>query len=97
MHIVSTPGTCGGRPRIAGRRITVDQIAFWHESLGRSADEVANDYDLTLGSVHAALACYFDHREEIERDREEGRRIEEAMESTTDSKLAKKLRDRLTT
>jgi len=26
--IVRTPGTCGGRPRIAGTRITVEKIAI---------------------------------------------------------------------
>ena len=33
QHIVATPGTAGGKPRIAGRRITVQQIAIWHERL----------------------------------------------------------------
>jgi hypothetical protein len=33
-HIVLTPGTCGGKPRIAGHRIRVQNIAIWHERLG---------------------------------------------------------------
>jgi hypothetical protein len=32
-HIEVTPGTCAGKPRIAGRRITVEQVAIWHERL----------------------------------------------------------------
>ncbi|MEK7732296.1 MAG: DUF433 domain-containing protein, partial [Planctomycetota bacterium] len=33
-HIEATPGVCGGRPRIAGHRIRVQDIAVWHESWG---------------------------------------------------------------
>lgn len=40
--------------------------------MGRSADEIAAEYDLTLGDVYAALAYYFDHREEINRSIDEG-------------------------
>jgi uncharacterized protein (DUF433 family) len=65
-HIVATPGTTGGRPRIAGRRITVQQIAVWHERLGMSADEIATEYDLSLGDIYAALAYYHDHRDAID-------------------------------
>lgn len=66
-HIDATPGVVGGRPRIAGRRITVQSIAIWHERLGAGPDEIAAEYDLSLAEVHAALAYYFDHREAIDR------------------------------
>ena len=66
QHVVATPGTVAGKPRIAGRRITVQQIAIWHERLGMSPDDIASAYDLTLGDVHAALAYYHDHREAID-------------------------------
>jgi uncharacterized protein (DUF433 family) len=65
-HIVATPDTTGGKPRIAGRRITVQQIAIWHERLGMSADEIATEYDLSLGDIYAALAFYHDHRDAID-------------------------------
>ncbi len=65
-HIIATPGTAGGKPRIAGRRITVQQIAIWHERLGMSPDEIAGAHDLTLGDVYAALAYYHDHRQAID-------------------------------
>jgi len=29
--VVSTPETCGGRPRIAGTRISIAQIAVWNK------------------------------------------------------------------
>jgi uncharacterized protein (DUF433 family) len=65
-HIVSTPGIVSGRPRIAGHRISVQNIMIWHEQMGRSAEEIAADYNLTLAEVYAALAYYYDHREEID-------------------------------
>ena len=45
-HIESTPDVLGGKPRIAGRRIAVQDIVVWHERMGRSADEIASDYSL---------------------------------------------------
>ncbi|MEM6645770.1 MAG: DUF433 domain-containing protein [Bacteroidota bacterium] len=65
-RIVSTPDVCAGKPRIAGRRITVQHIAIWHDRLGRSADEIASDYQLDLADIYAALAYYFAHRERID-------------------------------
>lgn len=67
QHIVSTPGTCGGKPRIAGTRIRVQDVVMWTE-MGKSADEIVTSYrHLTLADVYAALAYYHDHREAIER------------------------------
>lgn len=64
--IEMTPGVAGGKPRIAGHRITVQNMVIWHERLGRTADEIAAEYNLTLAEVYAALAYYFDHRTEID-------------------------------
>lgn len=65
-HIVQTPGTCGGRPRIAGHRITVQNIVVWHEQMRMSPDETVATYPgITLADVYAALAHYHDHRDEI--------------------------------
>ena len=65
QHIETRPDIAGGKPRIAGHRITVRDIVLWHERLGKSVDEIASDYGLTLADVHAALAYYFDHRADI--------------------------------
>jgi uncharacterized protein (DUF433 family) len=56
QHIEVTPGITGGTPRIAGHRITVQDIAICHERLGRSPDQIAAEYALTLADVYAALA-----------------------------------------
>jgi len=92
QHIETTPGVCGGRPRIAGHRITVRQIVIWHDRLGRSADEIAAEYDLGLSDVYAALAYYFDHRQEIDQDLEDSVRWIAELKQNTPSLLKAKLK-----
>ena len=56
----------GGKPRIAGHRISVAHIAEML-NMGESIEEIAMDYNLSLASVHAAMTYYYDNREEIDR------------------------------
>ena len=93
QYIEVTAGIAGGKPRIAGHRITVQDIAIWHERLGRSPDEIAAEYDLTLAAVYAALAYYFDHRAEIDQSILEGQAFAEALRQRTPSKLLRKLQE----
>ena len=68
-HVDQTSGVCGGRPRIAGHRIRIQDIALLHEVRGLTPDEILIHYpDLTLSEVHAALAYFYDHADEIRRD-----------------------------
>jgi uncharacterized protein (DUF433 family) len=91
-HIEITPGTCGGKPRIAGHRIRVEDIVVWHERMGDSPDEIVTRFpQITLSDVYAALAYYHDHREEIDADMEEGEKIVEEVRRLYPSKLNKKL------
>ena len=77
-RIVTTEGIRGGKPRIAGHRITVSDVAIWHERMGMSPDEIVSEYPtITLSDVHAALAYYYDHREEIDREIKEGEEFAE--------------------
>ncbi len=87
-HIEITPGVSGGKPRIAGHRITVQDIVIWHDRLGKSADEIATDYELTLANVYAALAYYFDHREEIDKSIEETENFVKTLRQKSPSKLS---------
>jgi uncharacterized protein (DUF433 family) len=65
-HVESTPGTCGGKPRIAGTRIRVQDVVVWTEA-GRSPDEIVGSFPhLTLADVYAALAYYHDNRSLID-------------------------------
>ena len=64
--IVKTNDICGGRPRIAGRRLSVQQISVLAKQ-GLTPQEIAQEYqNLSLAEVHAALAYYYANREEIE-------------------------------
>ena len=90
-YIERTPGVAGGKVRIAGRRITVADIAIWYERLGRSADEISSEYDLTLAEIHAALAYYHDHRAEID----EGVRTSDAFIEGLRQQIASKIPGKL--
>ncbi|MEP7235369.1 MAG: DUF433 domain-containing protein [Ignavibacteriota bacterium] len=91
-HIERTPDIAGGKPRIAGHRITVEDVVIWHERLGWTADEIAAEYDLSLADVHVALAYYFDNREEIDKSIAQGDAFAVALRSRTRSKLIERLR-----
>src|SRR6516165_1891249 len=80
VRIVSTPGTCGGRPRIDGHRIQVEDIAIWHERMGLSPDQIVSEYpSISLAEVHAALAYYYENRERIDADIEAAKQYAEEM------------------
>jgi uncharacterized protein (DUF433 family) len=67
--IVSTPGVCGGKPRIDGHRITVKHVVLDYQRRALSPDEIVSCYPtLTLANVHAALSYYYAHRPEIDAD-----------------------------
>ncbi|MFN8453830.1 MAG: DUF433 domain-containing protein [Anaerolineae bacterium] len=92
-HIEITAGVVGGKPRIAGHRITVQNIVIWHEWLGQSADEIATEYGLTLADVYAALAYYYDHQSEIDTAMRERDAWVEALRQQIPSKVAQKLHE----
>lgn len=52
--VVSTPGTCGGRPRIEGTRVPVERIVEAFNG-GWSPAKVAEQYSLEIADVHNAL------------------------------------------
>src|SRR3954447_18687391 len=91
-HIEITPGTCGGKPRIAGHRIRVEDVIVWYERLGLSADEIVSRYpQLSLADVYAALAYYHDHRQEIDNQMISGEALIDEMRRLYPSKLKAKL------
>jgi uncharacterized protein (DUF433 family) len=67
-RIEVTAGVCAGRPRIAGCRIRVQDIVVWTEE-GETPEAIVADFpQLTLADVHAALAYYLDHQQQIDED-----------------------------
>ncbi len=92
-HIEITPGTCGGKPRIAGHRITVQDVVIWHEKMGLSPDEIVYHYpSITLADVYAALSYYHDHLEEIRQQIADDHNFAEQIKSKTPSLVQAKLR-----
>jgi len=91
-HVEITPDVAGGKPRIVGHRIKVQDIVIWHERMGKSADEICAEYDLALAEVYGALAYYFDHREEIDNDIRESDAFVQALRDRTPSVLEEKLK-----
>ncbi|HZL37901.1 MAG TPA: DUF433 domain-containing protein [Tepidisphaeraceae bacterium] len=96
QHITHTPGMCGGKACIAGHRIRVMDIVVWHEMRGYCPDEIVDMFPgITLGDVHAALAYYFDHREEIEADFRKADEWGEWLKANIPSKIPAEFRERL--
>ncbi len=91
-HIEITPGVCGGKPHIVGHRVSVQNVAIWHERMGLEPDEIATTYGLTLGEVYAALAYYHDHRSEIDESIASDESFVTELRRQMPAKLAEKLR-----
>jgi uncharacterized protein (DUF433 family) len=90
-YIEATPGTRGGKPRISGTRITVADIVLMHRRLGRALEEISGTYDLSLASVYAAMAYYYDHKDEIDQSLDEEESLAEAFKKNNPSRLREKL------
>ncbi len=49
------PGSCGGKPHVAWRRVKVQHVAVWHERMGMTPEEIGATYP-TLSPWTARLA-----------------------------------------
>ena len=79
-HIETNPEICAGQPHIRGTRITVGLLAREVESLRMSpAEVIAAHPHLSLAQVHAALAYFYDHRDEMELAMREAEEIESQL------------------
>lgn len=61
-------GLGGIEPVIAGKKITVHEIAAMVAIGGSSVQWVVENFDLTPAQIHAALSYYYDHQEQIDRE-----------------------------
>ena len=77
----------GGKPRIVGRRVAVQDVIIWHERLGKSVDEIATEYHLTLADVYAALTYYYDNQVEVDQHIREEKEWVERLKRKVPSKL----------
>ena len=91
-HIEITPGVCGGKPRLAGTRIRVQDIVIWHERMNLSADEIATRHpQASLAAIYAALTYYHDHRAEFDEGMRRSEEFVNELRRAYPSKLAARL------
>ena len=64
-EIVKTEDVLGGDPRIEGHRIGVLDIYQRHVEGDETPEEIASDYGISIGEVHAALAYAFSNPDEM--------------------------------
>ena len=89
----SLPAPAAASPRIAGSRIRVQDVVFYHYDQGWSPETIVEQFPhLTLADILAALAYYHDHRERIDRQVEEDEAFVEEMKRLYPLKLQQKLR-----
>lgn len=76
--IATNPDVRDGRPCIAGTGLRVTDVVMatiFHE---RTPGQIASDYEISLAQVHAALAYYYEHKDELDEDIRQ--QIEQARE-----------------
>jgi uncharacterized protein (DUF433 family) len=80
---------------IAGTRIRVIDVYAWHEVQHMSAQEIVEQFPhLTPADVHAAMAYYWDHQDEIHNQMAAAHQIEEDMRKKHPPKLPEALKRR---
>ena len=67
-NLVRTPDVCGGRLRIDGTRMTVNQIvALYHQGL--RAEEIVEQYpQRTLSEIYSVLAWYHANKDQVDKE-----------------------------
>jgi len=81
--IVRTPDILSGKPRLKGHRVGVHRVAGWWK-LGLTVEQIGERLStLTPAEIHAALAYYHLHRDEIEAYLEEERALGRELEGNS--------------
>ena len=66
-HIEIVEGARGPKPRIKGTGIRVKDVVDWCDGMGWSVSQILEEFPhLTPAGIHAALAYYWDHKDELE-------------------------------
>lgn len=80
INLISTnPAVRNGRPCIADTTIEVATIATAKVLGGQDPEEIAADFELSLSQVYAALAYYYDNKEEIDATVQQRRQLALSM------------------
>lgn len=82
-NLVRTPDICGGRLRIDGTRMTVNQIVVLHQQ-GLSAQQIVEQYpQRSLSEIYTVLAWYHANKDEFD--------MELAAEAATEERARQKI------
>ena len=86
--------TDDGVPMIAGTQTKVEEIVLDHLAHDWGADEICRQHPhLSLAQIHSALAYYYDHQAEMDRQIEEGlHQVAEIRENLGESRIRLKLK-----
>jgi uncharacterized protein (DUF433 family) len=81
-------------PILAGTTMKVVELVLSHLAHGWDAEDLHREFPyLSMGQIHCALGYYCDHREEIDQDIEDRRRMaEELRQQLEDPMLVERLR-----
>jgi uncharacterized protein (DUF433 family) len=92
-HIILDEGQV---PLIAGTRVKVIELVLDHLAYGWSPEELHFQHPhLTMGQIHSALAYYWDHKAELDRDMERRLQLVDQLQQTAPSSpLAERLKAR---
>jgi uncharacterized protein (DUF433 family) len=76
-HVLLWPD---GTPTVSGTRLKVKHVAAAHRYRGLGPQELVESYPShTLGEMYSALAFYYDHKDEMDRQMEEDEHEEERL------------------
>ena len=67
-NIISDPNIRNGQAIVAGSGVRVTDLIASHLYRGHSADELATQFNLTLGQVYAALAYYYQNKAKLDEE-----------------------------
>ncbi|MCP4358136.1 MAG: DUF433 domain-containing protein [Chloroflexi bacterium] len=66
--ITKNPAVRGGKPCVADTGLRVTDLVIAHLFHKRSPEALTSDYEILLAQVYAALAYYYQHKDELDED-----------------------------
>jgi uncharacterized protein (DUF433 family) len=94
-HIEIVEGAGGPTPCVRGTRIRVKDVVGWYHEQGMSADQIVEHFPtITRADVFAALAYYWDHKDELDPKWAEDEAWVEEMMRLHPGRLQEKLKQR---
>jgi len=86
-HIVRDAAVRQGKPYIKGKGVTVQNIVE-DTRTGMTAEQIAAQFDLTLGQIYAALSYYYDHQTEINEAIEADQKFRDTLMQSDEYRIA---------